>query len=285
MSVLHDLTRRIERMAVLDRVAKPLTTAVGQLVQPRAVRNLLSGTNLGHPLHPMLTDVPIGAWTMATLLDTVGGRTARPAAAVLVATGAVAAVPAAASGLNDWSDTYGEETRVGLVHATANITALGLYTASLLARVRQRRATGKALGLLGFGALTAGGYLGGYLSFGLGVNVNHAAWQHGPADWTAVLAEGELTSGQPRHVDAGGAPILLYRQDQGQRIHALGSVCSHAGGPLEKGTISGGSVTCPWHGSTFRLADGHIERGPASAPQPSYETRVTNGQVEVRARR
>src|SRR5436190_19421316 len=117
MRVLHEAARRIERLEALDRVAKPAARAVGRAVRPRMVRNLLSGTNLGHPLHPMLTDLPIGAWTMATLLDAVGGATAAPAADLLVGAGVVAAVPTAASGLNDWSDTYGAETRVGLVHA------------------------------------------------------------------------------------------------------------------------------------------------------------------------
>jgi nitrite reductase/ring-hydroxylating ferredoxin subunit len=219
---------------------------------------------------------------MATLLDVAGGRGARRAADVLVATGALAAVPTAAAGLNDWSDTYGPETRVGLVHAVANTTALGLYTASLAARLRSRRGRAKLLGMAGFATLVAGGYLGGYLSFVLGVNVNHTAWEYGPGDWTAVLAETDLADGQACRVQAGGAGVLLHRD--GDRIHALDAVCSHAGGPLEEGTIAEGCVTCPWHGSTFRLADGRVERGPASIPQPAYDTRVSGGKIEVRAR-
>lgn len=282
MKLARELIDRIEQTTELDRVAKPLRSAVGQVVQPRAVRNLLSGTFLGHPLHPLLTDLPIGAWTMATLLDTVGGRRARPAADMLVATGVVAAVPAAASGLNDWSDTIAGETRVGFVHATANTAALSLYLASLAARARQHRGKARLLGLTGLAVLTAGGYLGGYLGYVRGVNVNHTAWHWHPSDWTPVLADSELPAGEARRVDADGVPVLLYRE--GQHIRALDAVCTHAGAPLEEGTISDGCVICPWHGSTFDLADGHIERGPATAPQTSYEARVTDGKIEVRAR-
>lgn len=281
MPLLQDIARRLEGLQALDTVAKPLVRVVARAVQPRAVRNLLSGTNLGHPLHPMLTDVPIGAWTMSTLLDTIGGRAAEPAADMLVGTGIVAAVPTAASGLNDWSDTLGGETRIGLVHAGANVAALSLYSASLIARRRGRRGTGRLLGLAGFGTLLAGGYLGGHLSFVKALNVNHTAFEHRPTEWTSVLGDGELGDGELRRVLAGEASVLLFRQD-GQ-LYALADTCSHLGGPLHQGTITDGCVTCPWHGSTFRLTDGTIVRGPASSPQPTYLTRVHEGSIEVRA--
>ncbi|MCD1143695.1 Rieske (2Fe-2S) protein [Kocuria sp. LUK] len=282
MSVFDDLARRIERWSALDRAADPLATAVARAVRPGPVRDLLSGAVLGHPLHPLLTDVPIGAWTMAGLLDLVGGRAAAPAADVLVATGVVAAVPTAATGLHDWSDTRGAPRRVGLVHAAANSAALGLYTASLLARLRGRRTAGKALGLAGLGALTAGGYLGGHLSYVEGVGVNRTAWRRGPARWTDVAAAGELPEGEPRRVVAGRVSLVLVRE--GERIHALDSVCSHMGGPLDEGEVAGGCVRCPWHGSVFRLVDGSVVHGPATSPQPAYETRVEQDRVQVRAR-
>ena len=165
MGMLDALVGRLERWEALDTVGQPLAKAVGRVVAPTPVRNLLSGTLLGHPLHPMLTDIPIGAWSMSALLDLVGGEQAERAADLLVAAGVAAAVPTAAAGLNDWSDTQGAESRVGVVHAAANSTALVLYAASLLARCRGRRSTGKALALAGLGALLSGGYLGGYLSF------------------------------------------------------------------------------------------------------------------------
>lgn len=282
MITLHDLARRLEDMTGLDRIATPLQSAARKAVQHPVVRNLLSGTNLGHPLHPPLTDIPIGAWTMAVLLDTVGGRAARPAADVLVATGLVAAVPTAATGLNDWSDTLGRERRVGVVHAAVNVVALGLFTASLASRRRGDRGGGRLLGLAGLATISVGGYLGGHLGYARAVNVNRTAWHQGPEEWTSVLADAELPDGQPRRVDSDGLPVLLYRQ--AGRLYALDSVCSHLGGPLQDGSINDSTITCPWHGSTFRLTDGRVTRGPASAPQPTFDVRVEDGQIQVRRR-
>jgi nitrite reductase/ring-hydroxylating ferredoxin subunit/uncharacterized membrane protein len=282
MPLLHELARRLERVGALDRPTAPLKAFAGRAVRPRPLRNLLSGTKLGHPLHPMLTDVPIGAWSMSMLLDTVGGAAAEPAADLLVGTGILAAVPTALTGANDWSDTRGPQARVGLVHAGANATALSLYLASWIARRRGRRGPGKALGLAGFAALMAGGYLGGHLSYVNGVNVNRTAFEQRPEDWTPVLADAELADGEHRKVVAGDVPVLLVRT--AGRLHALGDTCSHLGGPLAEGQIADGCVVCPWHASTFRLADGSIVRGPASIPQPSYATRIREGRIEVRAR-
>lgn len=282
MNPLHALVDAIEHFDRLDGVAAAVSKAVGKAVQPRPVRNTLSGTLLGHPLHPVLTDFPIGAWSMATLLDAVGGPASEPAADILVAAGIATAVPTAAAGLNDWSDTQGKSRRVGLVHAAANGTALCLFSSSAVARASGNRAAGRALGLAGFGVLMFGGFLGGHLVFANTVNVNKTAGRTGPRQWTPVLAESELADGAHRKVDAGKVSVLLYRSGSG--VQALDSVCSHMGGPLDEGTIADGCVTCPWHGSTFRLDDGHIVRGPATTPQPSYEARVNEGQIEVRRR-
>ncbi|MBE1532597.1 Rieske (2Fe-2S) protein [Actinomadura algeriensis] len=272
--------RRIEEMEAIDKIADPMAKVIQRMVRPRLVRNLLSGTNLGHPLHPVLTDVAIGAWSMSAVLDTVGGRDTEPAADLLMKVGVASAVPTALSGLNDWSDTLGPSRRVGWVHAMANSAALGLYVASLAMRARGDRRAGKALGLAGGGVLAVGGYLGGHLSFVQGVNVNHTAWQQGPDEWTPVMDDAMIVDGEPRRVDADGVPVLLYRQDG--RVNALSATCTHMGGPLDEGTFADGCVTCPWHGSTFRLDDGDIVRGPASTPQPHFETRVRDGRVEVR---
>lgn len=281
MAFTHELVRRIEGFSALDKVAKPVAGLVGKAVQPRVVRNLLSGTYLGHPAHPMLTDVPIGAWTMSALLDIAGGAKSEPAADLLVGAGILSAIPTAATGLNDWSDTIGGDRRIGAVHASANVVALSLYVASLLARRNGGRGTGKLLGLAGFGVLIAGAYLGGHLSFAKGVNVNHTFLEYRPHEWTTVLAEAELADGELRRVSAGDVSVLLVRED-GQ-IRALANTCSHAGGPLDEGELADGCVICPWHGSAFRLSDGHIARGPATVPQPAYETRVRGGKIEVRA--
>jgi len=281
MNILQQVARRLERLEALDKVAKPLAGAVGRAVRPRVVRNLLSGTDLGHPLPPMLTDLPIGAWVMSAPLDAAGGPAAEGAADLLVTAGVVAAVPTAAAGLNDWSDTAGPETRVGLVHAAVNTTALSLYLASVVAGARGRRRGGKALGLAGLGVLPGGGYLGGHLCFVLGVEVNRTAWEQRPQQWTPVLADTELADGELCRADAGGVPVLLYRTDG--TVYAPASTCTHMGGPLQEDTISDGCVTCPWPGSTFRFADGSIVHSPASTPEPCYQMRIQNGRIEVRA--
>jgi nitrite reductase/ring-hydroxylating ferredoxin subunit len=280
MRMPQKMVHRLERAKSLDGAAKPVAKLVQKAVRPRPVRNTLSGTNLGHPLHPTLSDVPIGAWTMAGLLDAVGGCDAEPSADLLVGTGIAASVPTALSGLNDWSDTLGEERRVGFVHALSNSVALSLYIASLVMRMKGDRRAGKALGYAGLGMMSIGAYLGGHLSFAQGVNVNRHAWEHGPEEWTPVLGEHELAEGQHRTAEVGGVEILLHRMDG--KVYAIDSVCSHMGGPLDEGTFEQGCVTCPWHGSTFRFSDGGIVRGPASMPQPSYETRIENGRIEVR---
>jgi nitrite reductase/ring-hydroxylating ferredoxin subunit len=281
MKLASEVTTRIERAEALDRISKPVIDAVAKAVQPRLVRNWLSGTPLGHPAHPMLTDLPIGAWTMAGLLDVFGGAAAAPAADLLVKAGIVTALPTAVTGLNDFSDTYGPETRLGVVHAAANSGALLIFCMSSRARSRGHRARGTLLGLLGLGAMTAGAYLGGHLSFGKGTNVNRTAWEHGPEEWTPVLAVDELAEGAHRRVEVDGVALLLWRD--GTEVRAISATCSHMGGPLDEGEISDGCVTCPWHGSVFRLRDGGIERGPATAPQPVYRTRITDSRIEVRA--
>lgn len=284
MSV-HEVVRGLGEMDVLDRAATPLGELAARLIPPGPRKDALSGTWLGHPLHPVLTDVAIGAFSSASLLDLLAGRRGAAAADTLVAVGVAAALPTAAAGLSDWSETYGPDKRVGVVHAASNLAGVSLYAASLLARRRGRRLTGRALGFLGLGALSAGGYLGGYLSFARGVGVNNAFWQHPPEDWTPVLGESDLPEGTPVNVEADGAAVLLYRRDN--QIFAIGSRCSHAGGPLHEGEVDENQdcVTCPWHQSVFRLTDGTVVHGPASVPQPAYEVRVEGDKIEVRARR
>lgn len=280
VSLTRNVLDAIEGMSGLDRISQPIIDWVAKAVQPTPVRNTLSGTIIGHPMHPLLTDVPIGAWTMAGVLDVLGGKSSERASDLLVGVGIVAAVPTAASGLNDWSDTYGPETRLGLIHAGAVSSSLVLYSLSAVCRAKGKRGQGKALGMAGLGMLLGGAYLGGHLSFAKGVNVNRHAYLEGPSEWTAVLSETDLADGDHRKVDANGTEVLLYRS--GTQVWALANVCSHMGGPLDEGTFADGCVTCPWHGSVFELADGEIRRGPATAKQPSFETRIEDGQIQVR---
>ena len=275
------LVQRLGESEGVDKVGKPLATAVGDaLGRNRAVKDLLSGTWLGHALHPMLTDLPIGSWTSAFVLDLVGGKRGHDAADLLVGVGVLTALPTAAAGLSDWSDTIGEDRRIGTVHALVNVAALSLYSASWLARRRGRRGWGRTLGYLGATAATAGGYLGGHLVYRKGVGADRNAWKHTSDDWTDVADEATLQAG-PQVVQVGDDDVLLVRTGGG--LVAISNVCGHAGGPLNEGTFDDqGCVTCPWHGSVFRLADGHVVHGPATGHQPRYDVRSEGGRLSVR---
>jgi nitrite reductase/ring-hydroxylating ferredoxin subunit len=190
-------------------------------------------------------------------------------------------VPTAASGLADWSETYGPEMRVGLVHAAANVAGLALQLASYGARRRGRRVRGAALSLAGLGVAGAAGYLGGHLVYGLGVGVNHAAFEHRPEDWVDVADADGLVDDKPLRVAAGGIPVVVVRTSSGD-LFALSATCVHAGGPLDEGELVDGCLRCPWHASTFRLTDGRAVRGPATLPQPVWQVRVAGGRLEVR---
>ena len=269
----------IEEMGGLDKVSEPYAGFVGRLTGNKAVKNILSGTFLGHPIHPVLSDVPIGAYAMATVLDLTGADAA--AARRLVGVGILASVPTAATGASDWSDSYGAEQRVGLVHAAANSAATVLQVASWVARGKGRHSTGRLLSLAGVGLTAGAGYLGGHLSFVKGVGVNHTAFEHRADDWTDVAARVDLTPGTPMRVTADGVSVVLIEQND--RVYALSSVCTHAGGPLDEGTVQDGCIRCPWHGSEFRLRDGKPMRGPASVEQPSWDVKIADGRVLVKA--
>ena len=279
----YSLVERISQAEALDPPAHRLAGIVHKVIK-EPVKDLLSGTFLGHPLHPVLTDVPIGTWTSAAILDVIGGRGSQRAADLLIGTGIAAALPTAASGFSDWSDSvYSSKgaRRVGLVHAATNVTALTLYSASLAARLRGRRGRGVALGLSGIGAMGAGAFLGGHLAFGEGLGVDRTAFDSLPEDWTPAIADAALGEGDVKCTAVDGVPVTFTRQ--GGQLFAIHDRCTHRGGPLHEGEISDGCITCPWHGSRFSLADGSVRRGPATMPQPAFETRVEGGSIEIRA--
>ena len=279
---LDRLMEQLEAAEDLDRTAEPLQAAVHRAVPSGPLKDALSGTWLGHQVHPLLIALPIGTWVGALVFDLTAGRDkARQAAADrLVGLGVLSALPAALTGASDWSDTTGAERRVGLVHAVGNAAAVGLQTASWLARRRGRRARGLVLSIAADLVVSATGYLGGHLSYAQGVGVDTTAFEAGPQDWEAVADEAAVMEGRPIGVEAAGVQLLLVHQ--GGRLHALADRCTHRGGPLHEGELTAGCITCPWHGSRFRLDDGSIERGPAVRPQPRYETRVVASKVEVR---
>lgn len=277
-ALLERAVQRIEAAEQLDGLSSLVSKALRPLIRPGVIEDTLSGTELTHPLHPMLVTVPIGAWSAVPVLDLSGDRTA---ARRLVALGCVAALPTAASGAADWLSTQGAERRIGIVHALFNYTALGLQLASWRARSQGRHGTGMALSLAGAGALAASGWLGGHLTYAQGVGVDTTAFQQLSADWTDVAAEADVPpEGDVTSADVNGVPILLTRR--GNRVVALADRCTHRGGPLHDGEVEDGCIVCPWHGSAFSLEDGEVASGPATRPQPMLEARVSGGRVEVR---
>jgi len=163
-SALVEAMHRIEGSAILDRPAEVVERLARAVVRPGATEDALTGAWLGHALHPLLTDIPLGTWLSASLLDVVGGRAARPAARRLIGIGILNALPTAATGLAEWLQTDRPARRVGVVHAQANTVGLLLYGASYRARRNGRHLRGVALGMAGGIAAMAGGYLGGHLS-------------------------------------------------------------------------------------------------------------------------
>jgi nitrite reductase/ring-hydroxylating ferredoxin subunit/uncharacterized membrane protein len=246
----------------------------------------------GHSLHAALSDLPIGFWTGALVLDVVdeltgaassGGRGEDgrlDAATTLSGAGLLAAAATLATGATDWTVSDGEDRRVGLLHGMLNLAATAVQGASLLARLTGHRRPAALLGLVSFGAVGAAGFIGGHLVQGRAVMVNRVAANSGPTRWVKALEEEKLAEGTLAGVVVEGRRVLLYRA--GDDVHALDDVCTHAGGLLSRGQVAGCVVICPLHESKFDLRDGHIVRGPAHHPQPVLPARVRNGWIEVR---
>lgn len=278
------MTDAAERSSLLDRLGRTLGNLFGRAVRPGRTKDLLAGTWLGHPLHPMLTDVTISAWGSVLILDLTGGEGTRAGAERLVATGIVAAVPTTASGLSELADIVEDEPRrLAALHALGNVAALGLYAGSYVARKRDAHGLGRALSSAGMTSLAASGFLGGHIAYRQGVGVNQTANLAGPYEWTPVADDADLVDGALRRVRANGVDVAVYRD--GDVLLAVANRCSHRGGPLHLGRVDDTTVRCPWHRSVFSLEDGGIVRGPATAPQPTYDARIRDGKVEIRVRR
>lgn len=268
---------RIENARILDGVSEFAARLLRPVIRPGVVEDTLSGTQLGHPAHPAVIAVPIGAWTLTSIFDATGDPDAARRAQAI---GILGALPAAATGASDWLSTAGAERRVGLVHAALNYTALSLHAVSWLQRRRGRDRFAAVLAVGGTSLVGAAGWLGGHLAYALGVGVDTTAFQKYPDDWVDAIGEGEIPADGVLRAEVAGVPVLFARYDG--EIVAYADRCTHRGGPLDEGSVQDGCITCPWHGSVFALADGAVVSGPATRPQPRLEVQVQGNRVRVR---
>jgi nitrite reductase/ring-hydroxylating ferredoxin subunit/uncharacterized membrane protein len=269
-----------------ERIQKRIDAALYAGGRPSAqkIRNFLNGTWLGEPLHVVLKDVPIGAWTVAMffdVFDSIGNtREFALAAEASIAIGILGAVGAAATGLTDWSDVDPPARKMGLLHGVLNVGATALFTTSLLLRRNTTRAAGRVAAALGYALMTYSAHLGGKMVYKHRVGVDRTDGLVFPEDFTSVLSASELADGRPTRAMHNGVPILLVRR--GQRLFAMAETCSHFSGPLSEGKLLDGSIECPYHASRFALEDGRVINGPAVHPQPCLEVRIREGQIEIR---
>ena len=285
------LERFVNNQAWVDTLGEPLqqwlTSVRDQAGENgRTAQNLLNGTWLGHPLHVVLSDVPVGSWTATAVLDALGAvrddDTLAAGADVTLVLGWLASAATALTGITQWSDTYGKDRRVGLLHGLTMLTTFGIYTGSLIARMRGARGTGIALSNTGYLLLAAGAYLGGEEAYDLGFGINHTAFEHPPSEYVAALPEAELPLNKLTRIQLGDTPVMLVKLSNG--VFALSDTCTHAGCSLTGGELRDRemSVVCPCHGSEFDLRDGEVINGPATYREPTYHVRIRSGMVEVK---
>jgi nitrite reductase/ring-hydroxylating ferredoxin subunit/uncharacterized membrane protein len=278
-----DQIERLERAEVLDRPAATIRATVQRLLSNRQVKDALHGVWLGHPLHSALVHVTLGSLLSASLIDLVGGN--RRYSTGLIATGLLLTPVTASSGWADWADSHPDQQRVGLVHASTNAVAISCYTGALWKRARGRRG-GRLLSLLGATVSGVGAALGGHLSYHLALGANHAdrIRDLAPQGWQPLGPLDNVPENMPVRRTAGEVAVFVLRR--GQEVRVLADRCPHLAGPLSGGEVVGGEgdlrVACPWHGSEFRLDDGRVVHGPATADVPRFEARVVGGRLEAR---
>ena len=281
----------VRKQQWLDSFADPIQKAIGWcygvLGRPGVLlKDLAHGTKpLGHPLHPALTDVPLGAWTVMVVADLLALYTrAVPSVAgdIALAVGIAGALGAAVAGYTDFHETFGMERRAAMLHGLLMTFVLAVMVVSLLMRVAapSTRTAAVVIAAVGWLLSLVGGYLGGHLSFRYGTMVNRNAFREFPEDFVKVGVSSDFAEGRLTRVEVDGSPVLVVRR-RGD-LHAISAVCSHAGGPLDEGSLEDDTVTCPWHGSRFCVLDGRVERGPATFRQPAFEVREHGGKVELR---
>lgn len=248
------------------------------------VKDFLAGVWFGHPVHPALVTIPIGAWSASLILDLAWLADEDDGVArssdLLMLVGLTCAVGAAATGIASWVDTDGQDQRTGMLHALINSGAAVLNLSSLLLRIAGQRRTAIAVAGTAFSLTIYSGYIGGELSYANGVGFNRVVPEGGPDDFVAVIDESELVPGKLTRVDVAGIPAVLLKD--GSKIHAIAATCSHLGGPLNEGSYEDGVVYCPWHNSGFRMCDGSVANSPAVYAQPTFAVRTRAGKIELR---
>jgi nitrite reductase/ring-hydroxylating ferredoxin subunit len=279
---------RLSEVATFDKPLESARTAVNKVLRPQAVRDLLHGTWLGHPLHPVLAQVPVGTWLSAGLLDLVPPL--RPAATTLIGAGVAAAVPTALAGAADWSEAGTGVRRLGLLHAAANTAALGLYVGSLVARAKGRGGLGRGLSWAGLGIAAGSASVGGHMSYSQSAGVSHSATTARAltSEWIDLGPMDDLPEGRPTLRTGKGSsvavPLAVIRR--GSRVDVFVATCSHLAGPLDEGTVEdvrgAACLVCPWHGSAFDLDSGEPRRGPSAIAQEKLEVRMSAGRVLAR---
>ncbi len=293
----RDLTEGLQNGLAGSRLVRGLADGIKKIVdalfRPAAMerfKHFLNGTWQEHPLHPVLTDVPIGAWTGVILLYifafVFGLRGLGPAIGVVNGLGILAGLAAVFAGLADWMDTGLPEFAVGVFHGLNNIVATLVMILSFIILAAQGWwvTWGSFIpAIVGYLMAAFGAFLGGALVYRMGVMINRDAYQSGPKDFVPVLPLERLPENTPVRVDAHGRPVMLVRR--GDRIFAMSAVCTHLACELDEGKIIGDVIECPCHVSRFRLEDGKVMGGPATAPTVPYEARVAAGTVEVRQRK
>ncbi|HEY0508155.1 MAG TPA: Rieske (2Fe-2S) protein [Blastococcus sp.] len=287
MSIMGFLDRLAD-VATFDKAIEPARRAVQGALKPQAFKDLLHGTWLGHPLHPVLVQVPVGSWVSAGLLDAIPPL--RPAATVLIGAGVAAAVPASLAGAADWSEQEIGVRRLGAVHAVANTAALGLYIGSLAARRRGRGTLGRVLSYAGLGIAGGSAAIGGHMSYAQSSGASHAATAARAltTDWIDLGPLDDLPEGRPALRTGTGSsvavPLAVVRR--GAHVDVFVGACSHLSGPLYEGTVEevrgNQCLVCPWHDSAFDLDSGAPRRGPAANPQEKLEVRMEAGRVQAR---
>jgi len=250
----------------------------------RQVADLLHGTWMGHPLHSVMTDMTIGAWTFSFVLDLLSlnrrSRSLQRSADTLLNLGNASATVTALAGLTDYSTIPDRAVATGATHALLNTLVLSVSLFSALLRKKGKREQGILLSSLSSSVLLISAWLGGELAYRYKVGVNKSLNPTEPQKWHPTLQDQDLPEMTPKRVDVNGSPVLLYRY-QG-RVYAIGAVCGHDGGPLEEGKFEGYCVTCPLHQSVYDLRDGSIVHGPTTYTEPHYDVRIQDGRLEVR---